>query len=356
MKRTSIVVALLVLVGGGLLAWSRAATSADVSPPAREVVVEAPPLIAAPGRVEPISEEIDVAAELPGRLRDLLVEEGDRVAAGQVIARIEPGEYAARVASARASVAVAESDLARLVNGARAQERREASAAADQAHLVLRNAESELARRQGLATEGVISREELDRAARDTEVARARARELDERAAVVDAPAREDERARLNAAVAYARARLAEASAQFEKTEIRSPLAGTIVRRHKQQGESVSLDAPGSALIVTVADTHVLRVRVDVDERDVARLRLGQAAFVTADAYGTRRFEGRVVRIGEVLGRKTVRTDEPTERVDTKVLETLVELEPGTRLPLGLRVDAFIDAGAGSGGPKGPGE
>ena len=347
MKRTSLVVTLLLLVSGGLLVWSRAATSASVTAPStpavQAVLSNAPTLIAAPGRVEPISEEIDLAAELPGRLRDLLVEEGDAVQAGQIIARVESGEYAARVASARAAVAVAEAELQRLINGARSQERREVRAAADQAHLVLRNAEAELARRQGLSVEGVISREELDRAARDTEVARARARELDERTATVDAPARDDERARLAAAVEYARARLAEASAQYDKTVIRSPIAGTVVRRHKQQGESVSLDSPGASLVATVADVRVLRVRVDVDERDVARLRLGQPAFVTADAYGTQRFSGRVVRIGEVLGRKNVRTDEPTERVDTKVLETLVELDPGARLPLGLRVDAFIE-------------
>jgi hypothetical protein len=81
---------------------------------------------------------------------------------------------------------------------------------------------------------------------------------------------------------------------------------------------------------------------VDVDETDVARLRVGQEAYVTADAFGERRFTGRVVRVGQVLGRKTVRTDEPTERVDTKILETLVELNDGADLPLGLRVQAFI--------------
>jgi hypothetical protein len=96
---------------------------------------------------------------------------------------------------------------------------------------------------------------------------------------------------------------------------------------------------------VTIADVRMLRVRADVDERDVARLEVGQAAWVTADAYGDRRFEGRVVRVGRMLGRKTVRTDEPSEKTDTKVLETLVELAPGTRLPVGLRVDVFISTG-----------
>jgi HlyD family secretion protein len=65
-------------------------------------------------------------------------------------------------------------------------------------------------------------------------------------------------------------------------------------------------------------------------------------AYVKAEAYGDRRFTGKVVRIGEALGRKNVRTDEPTERVDTKILETLIELDPGQTLPIGLRVDAFL--------------
>jgi HlyD family secretion protein len=65
---------------------------------------------------------------------------------------------------------------------------------------------------------------------------------------------------------------------------------------------------------------------------------------VTANAFGDRRFPGRIVRVGRMLGKKNVRTDEPAERVDTKVLETLVELNDGHELPLGLRVQAFISS------------
>jgi len=115
-----------------------------------------------------------------------------------------------------------------------------------------------------------------------------------------------------------------------------------VLRRHRRAGESVStqFDSP----IVTLADDRVRRVRVDVDEADVGRIAVGQAAYVTADAFGDRRFPGTVVRIGQLLGRKNVRTDEPTERVDSKILETLVELEDGRELPFGLRVQAFIGA------------
>jgi len=75
---------------------------------------------------------------------------------------------------------------------------------------------------------------------------------------------------------------------------------------------------------------------------DVSRVRVGQRAYVTADAYGRQKSGGKVVRVGQQLGPKNVRTDEPTEKVDTKILETLVELDPGSQLPDGLRVDAFI--------------
>jgi HlyD family secretion protein len=71
-------------------------------------------------------------------------------------------------------------------------------------------------------------------------------------------------------------------------------------------------------------------------------VRVGQRAYVAADAFGKQKFWGHVVRVGQQLGPKNVRTDEPTEKVDTKILETLVELDPGSQLPDGLRVDAFI--------------
>jgi HlyD family secretion protein len=94
---------------------------------------------------------------------------------------------------------------------------------------------------------------------------------------------------------------------------------------------------------VTLADRSTIRVRVDVDETDIGRVAVGQSAYVTADAFGARRFPGHVIRVGQVLGKKNVRTDEPTERVDQKILETLLELNDGRELPIGLRVQAFIE-------------
>ena len=119
---------------------------------------------------------------------------------------------------------------------------------------------------------------------------------------MVDAGSREENHARADADVALARAALDEARAMLEKTIVRAPIDGIVLRRNRRAGESVStqFDSP----IVTLADRSRVRVRMDVDESDVAHLRVGQPAYVTADAFGDRRFAGAVVRIGQVLGKK----------------------------------------------------
>ena len=86
-------------------------------------------LIAAPGRVEAITEEVRVSSELSGRLKSVNVEEGDRVKRGQVLAELENADYRARVAGAEAELALREAELRRTINGSRAEERREAEAA-----------------------------------------------------------------------------------------------------------------------------------------------------------------------------------------------------------------------------------
>ena len=322
------------LAGKGRTSPTGAVVKADSEPMA---------LVAAPGRVEPVSEEINISSELRGKLRSVMVEEGDRVQQGQAIAVLVNDDYRAAVASAEAQLKQKEAELRRVVNGARNQERREAWQGVKEAEAMLENARAEMERRQSLYAKGVIAREEVDRADREYKVAKARFDAAGERHALVDDAAREEDRSKAEADVALARAQIDEARARFEKTFIRSPINGIVLRKHLKSGESVSdmRDMP----IVTVADVATLRVRVDVDETDVSRIEMNQQAYVTADAFGDKKFWGRVIRIGQVLGKKNVRTDEPSERVDTKILETLIELDGGQYLPAGLRVDSFIITG-----------
>ncbi|HYN16236.1 MAG TPA: efflux RND transporter periplasmic adaptor subunit [Terriglobales bacterium] len=316
------------------------ATQAQVQPQASR----SESLVAGPGRVEPSSEDIKLGSELSGKLKAVYVEEGNTIHRGQVLAELENDDYRAQVASAEADVTAKEATLRKVVNGARSQERLEAWSSVRAAEAVMNNARSEMERRQKLFQAGVVSREEAERYGREYDVAAAKYREATEHHSLVDDRAREEDQSLAEADLKLARARLEEARARYTKTLIKSPIDGTVLRKHHRNGESVSNSSTAPDPILTIGDQGVLNVRVEVDETEVSKVRVGQKVYVTADAYGPQKFWGHVIRVGQELGRKNIRTDEPTEHVDTKILETLVELDRGARLPVGLRVDAFIVA------------
>lgn len=296
--------------------------------------------VAAAGRVEPVSEEMRLGFDIPGKILEVYVEEGDTVRKGQPVARLVDADIQARLAQAKANEAALKAALDKVVAGARPMERTEAAAALREAQSVLSNARREHERRVQLVASGVISREEADRAEREYLVALQRTNQLRERFHLVDDPAREEDIRNAQAQYAQAQAQVAEAQAYVDKALVRSPIDGVLLRKHRRAGEMVStnFDTP----VVTVGDVSTLRVRADVDEKDVARLQVGQRAYAMADAYGDKRFQGKVIRIARMLGRKNIRTDDPAERLDTKVLETLIEFEPGTSIPVGMRMDVFI--------------
>ena len=321
-----------------LLPALRKAGRADHPAPLSQMV----DMIAGPGRVEPISEEIQLGSELSGKLKTVNVQEGESIHKGQVLAVLQNDDYRAELAAAAAEVETKEASLRKIMNGAREQERGEAQASVHGAEAVMANAQAELARRQDLFQSGVISREELERFARQFEVAKDQYQEKLHHASLLNNGSREEDVAFAQADLRLAQANEAQAQARYEKSFIKSPIDGVVLRKHHRDGESVSNSAATPDPVLTIGDTQVLRVRVDIDEADVNKVRVGQAAYVTADAYGKQKVWGHVAQVGKLLGPKTIRTDEPTERVDRKFLEAIVELDPGAQLPMGLRVDTFV--------------
>ncbi|WP_428569985.1 MAG: HlyD family secretion protein [Solidesulfovibrio sp. DCME] len=296
--------------------------------------------IAAPGRVEPLSEEMRLGFDLAGKIKEVLVEEGDRVRQGQVLARLAADELPARVEAAEQGLAASEAAFAKVVAGARDMERKEARAAVDEARAILDVARVENERRRRLLSREVLSKEEADRAEREYRVASERLDAARQRFRLVDDPTREEDVKRAMAEVGQARARLEEARALAEKGVIRSPIDGVVLRKHRRAGEmvSVSFDTP----VVTVGDVSRLRVRTDVDERDIDKVAVGQKVLLMAEAFGDRRFVGHVSRVAGILGKKNIRTYDPAEKNDTRILETLVDVDEPAALPVGLRMDVFI--------------
>lgn len=173
-SRTTLVVGLgvFLLTATLVLASRRAHESAVASNIAS--ANHGPLPIAGPGRVEPSSEDIKIGSELSGRLKIVNVEEGDAIHRGEVLAELENADYRAQVESSRANVVAKEATLRKVINGARHQERAEAWSSVNEAKAVMENAQAELHRRQELFAAGVVSREELDRYAREADVAKAK--------------------------------------------------------------------------------------------------------------------------------------------------------------------------------------
>lgn len=298
--------------------------------------------VAGPGLIEPDSENVKVGSELAGKLKEVVAEEGDHVKKDQLLAVLVNSDYQAQVAASRAQVQQAEAAYQKVLNGSRGQERRQYQAQMLQAEAVEKNAHADFERQQKLFAVGVISRQDMDHAQRDLDVAEEQYKAAAQQFHLIDDRSRDEDIASAKAQLAMARAQLDGNLATYEKTFLRAPFDGIILRKHHRTGESITNSSVTPDPVFTIGDVSGLRVRVDVDETDVSRVANGQRVYVTAAAYPEQKFWGRVIRVGGQLGHKNLQTDEPKEKVDTKILETLVQLDQGVHLPVGLRVDAYI--------------
>jgi ABC exporter DevB family membrane fusion protein len=295
--------------------------------------------VAGQGRIEPLGEVVRLSFEVSGILEEIHVAEGDEVRAGQAMARLKNQTHQAEVREAQSLVAIRQAELDKLRSGTRPEAKRQALAELEQARTLMENALREAKRRQQLADKGYVGQETTDRAWTEYKAARQR---LESRRQVYlqSVSARKEDVNAGRARLEQARARLDTSRARLEQTVLRAPGPVTVLKLHLRPGERVSpfFHSP----VASVGDLSRLRLRVEVDEEDLAKIRVGQEAFARADAYGAREFKGEVVDKGRMIGPKTITGDDPGERKDRKVLEVLVEFDSHEDLLPGLRMDAFI--------------
>jgi len=298
-------------------------------------------MIAGNAIIEPSDRETKVAAAVAGRMGRVLVEEGQQVARGAVLVQLDDAPERAALEAARGDYAAAAADYDKAVHGQRREDVQAAIGDAESARArALQSAE--VRRRIEIAASGGAStKDDLDRARRQAESDSAAAVAADARSRATSAGSRPEDIAAARARLDAARGRRDEAAGNLERLSVRAPIDGQVLQLKYRAGEYVS---PSGDPIAVMGDTRTLRARIDVDERDIGRVALGAPAFVTADAYPQQRFQGHVVEIGRRMGRKNVRTDDPTERIDTKILETVIALDSASARVLvpGLRVTGYI--------------
>lgn len=297
--------------------------------------------VAGNGRVEPKGREVRVSANAAGRVAVVHVEEGQKVEAGSVIVELETSAEAAAMNTARAELDRAKAELARVLEGPRVEDVQALQAEARAAEARADLARGEAKRARALADDGAISTEALERAKREADALEALASAARSKADAAKAGSRRQDVAAARSRVRAAEARVQEMGAHLERLRVHAPFDAEILQVKFRVSEY--FDPRNGEPLVVLGDTSKLHVRMDVDERDVGKVRLGAAAFATAEAFPGKRFEGKVIEIGRQMGRKNIRTDEPTERLDTKILEVLVEVDDPEGLVPGMRVTSYVE-------------
>jgi multidrug resistance efflux pump len=313
------------------------AASADAT-----TTITRPASLVAPGRIEPARETVKLAFESQGRIVEILVDEGEAVTVGQVLARLDDRLARARVDAAEAGLAQAKARFVFARRGPRAEDLAAARAEADAAAAAAAHRGAEQARSEQLGKVGALADAIVDADGAASRVATAQASAASARYRSLARGTRIEQVEEAAAAVALAQAELDAARVALDQTVLRAPASGVILRRTAEVGALVTLQVP--ATVVTLADLRELEIRAEIDEADIARISVGQAAYVTAEAFGDRKFPVRVTRITQELGRKTVRDDDPRARVDTRVLEVIARFDGAhtESLPLGLRVSVHV--------------
>lgn len=281
------------------------------------------------GNIEVVDAQLSF--KIPGRIVERGVSEGERVTAGQLIARLDDTEQVEQLALQRAELAAAEANLAELTAGSRPQEIAAAEATVHSVEADRDRAQLDYTRSEELRAKDVISTRDFETAQAEFKVAVARVTEAQERLKLIKEGPRAEQINQARAHVEQAKASVAFAETQRENTRLISPLTGMVLSHNVEVGEYVSPGTP----VVTVADLAHPWVRAYVPQTELGLLRHGQKVSVKTDTYPDKTYEGLVGFIASEaeFTPKTVQTTKERVklvfRIKVDVANLNDELKPG---------------------------
>jgi HlyD family secretion protein len=297
----------------------------------------------APGRVEPRSREIKIAAPMPARILDVPVKANDEVFAGELLVRLDDDEALARVAAAEAQIALRKRARNDQATPAASADRRKAEDAAYDSERAVADAQSALDRVSADRRAGNGSPADLDAARSALSRARDQLRDRQDALAKLKAP---DSAlpSRLEGELNVARAEWTLAKAGLEKTRIRAPADSTVLQVDAKKGELAMPSLEPAPALMVLGDVSALRVRAELDEQYLGRLRVGQRVLVRAAAFRGREFDGKVSAVARIVGPGRARG--PRKFNDVDVLEVVVDLSSPGPLVVGEQVDVYFSSEA----------
>lgn len=260
-----------------------------------------PVTVSANGTIKP-ERLINVSPKTSGKLKSLLVKEGDRVKQGQILAYMDDSNLIGQLTQAQGQLAAARANLQKLIAGNRSEDIAQAQAELGNVQAALQEAATNLRQNQQLYSSGAISNRDLiaSRAAYDS--AKAQVTRAQQALALQQNGSRPEDIAQARAQVMQQQGAVQNIQTEIDDTVIRAPFSGVVSKKYADPGAFVTPTTAGSEVssatsssILSLASTN--QVVADVAESNIAQIRLGQEISFQADAYPGQTFAGRVTQI-----------------------------------------------------------
>jgi HlyD family secretion protein len=368
MKKKWIILLIIVLAGVALL-WGKdrirvvdkAQTQYRLTEIERKDMVNT---VSATGELSAVV-TVEVGTEVSGQIKELLVDFNTPVSAGQIIARIDPESYETMMRQAEAELSLARAQLltqhAEISRFEADLESAEANWSAAQAQtkkavITLKNAQRNLKREKALAEKTIVSDYQYDKTRTAYEEAEA---QLD--LAQAQALALRSKVSSAKAALAIATSQIQEAEAMVElkiaardkrivdldNTIIRSPVDGVVIDRNVDVGQTVAASLSAPTLFTIAQDLSKMQVSTYVDEADIGRIKEGQTARFTVDAFGTKPFSGAVQQVRKMGKRvQNVVTYEVIISADNQDMSLMPGMTADVQIELVKRPQVLVVANA----------
>ena len=325
MKR--IVILIVVVLAGAAAFWAYRRSEAAQAPASQMLLS---------GNVE--AHESVVGFRAQGRVVELPVEEGQAVKSGDLLARLDDADYRQQVNIDEAQLLTRNAELDLATAGGRAQDVKAAEQAVADAAADLELKRTDLKRYQALFEKDAISAQQRDAAATAVTRAQAAHERARQNLSAIREGMRPEQISVNRATVNTARQSLEMSKVRLGFTELRAPATGVILVRQAELGEIVAVGTP----VVTIADLDHIWVRAYVAETDLGRIRLGQSAAVHTDTFPGKQYTGRVAFISSEAEFTPKSVETHKERV-ALVYRVKVEVEnPNHELKPGMPADLTI--------------
>jgi len=282
--------------------------------------------VSATGTVNPVV-SVQVGSQVSGQIKELLADFNSEVKKGQIIARIDPDTFNLRVNQALADVEAARATvLSQRANVSALQ------AEVSRAKVNLGDAEREFMRNKGLFEKNFVSAAALDKAQAAFEAAREQLKATQAQLAAGEAQVSNGQ-----ALVKQRESALSQAKVDLDRTTIRAPVDGTVVKKSVEPGQTVAASLQAPELFVIAQDLRQMQVDTSIDEAEVGRIREGQVVTFTVDSYPGRTFRGTV---GQVRKSALIVQNVVTYTAVVATSNPNLELFPGMTASVRIVVDS----------------